>query len=550
MLSCSDCVCPACPAQRANASMRVELKAGEHVFSDDVPCWFACERLCAHWSLGCLHLLLPLQVAGACSSLLHAACTDTANTSQLWHSASGWASNSAGLQPWVVKECLQFENTPTRYTVALYWAMTTMATVGFGDVTPGTNLERCFAMAVQLVAGVLQGVVFGNIGVAMAGFDRDASKVKSRVVEAKALARATSMPSELSARLAAAAAAQAEAVRGLVADDALHDLAGGLLIEAEAAATGPRTLATAPLFDNSQQPLPRGFVHAVTRQMRVMALPAGELATAAGDPDGAAMLLFRGACVRVASKTGSSLGRSDDTSTAKSDVYYPGAMFGEADAVLCRRSAAHVLAAEPSMLLTVSRASLDAALEDYPEALTPLTAACLVREMREADAQTTEEATKLVLERCESRKSARHGSRDQNRTSSNSGGSGGSGRSSGGAILDSVPMLASLPSSGVGQAALRGGDSPGSATAAASRRWGKAGAAARVVVRLATDAHGRAAAAATPDALHDVDWSAFNARLQAVVAAQASAFEACNVRLTAVTSKSADVELWRSENIQ
>ena len=437
-----------------------------------------------------------------------------------------------------MKECLQFENTPTRYTVALYWAMTTMATVGFGDVTPGTNLERCFAMAVQLVAGVLQGVVFGNIGVAMAGFDRDASKVKSRVVEANALARATLMPAELSARLAAAAAAQAEAVRGLVADDALRDLAGGLLLEAEAAATGPRTLAAAPLFDNVRQPLPRGFVHAVTRQMRVMALPAGELATAAGDPDGAAMLLFRGACVRVASKAGS-LGRSGDTATTMSALYYPGAMFGEADAVLCRRSAAHVFAAEPSTLLTVSRASLDAALEDYPEALTPLTAACLAAETREADAQATEEATKLVLERCESRKSARLGSRDQTRTSSSSGGSSGSGRSSGGAILDSaVPMLASLRSSGVGQAALRGGGSPGAGTAAASRRWGKAGAAARVVVRLAADAHERAAAAMVPDALDGADWSGFNARLRAVVSAQAAAFEACNARLDSVTSQS------------
>ena len=526
--------------------MRVVCAAGEHILSNDVPCWVACERLCAHRSLGCLHFLLPFQVAGACSIALCAACTDGSAASQLWHSASGWASNSAGLQPWIVKECLQFENTPTRYTVALYWAMTTMATVGFGDVTPGTNLERCFAMAVQLVAGVLQGVVFGNIGVAMAGFDRDASKVKSRVVEAKVLAHATLMPADLSARLAAAAAAQAEAVRGLVADDALRDLAGGLLVEAEAAATGPRTLAAAPLFNNSQQPLPRGFVHTVTRHMRVMALPAGELATAAGDSDGAAMLLFRGACVRVVSKAGAPLGRSGDTAAAMSEVYYPGAMFGEADAVLCRRSAAHVLAAEPSTLLTVSRASLDAALEDYPEALTPLTAACLTRETREADALATEEAAKLVLERCESRKSARLGSRDQCRTNSNSGGSVGSDRSSGGAILDSaVTMLASLRGSGVGQAALRGGGSPGSGNAAASRRWGKAGAAARMVVCLAADAQERATAAVASDALHDADWSGFNARLQTVVLAQAAAFEGCNARLAEVTSKSAAVELWR-----
>jgi hypothetical protein len=423
---------------------------------------------------------------------------------------------------------MQFESTPTRYTIALYWALTTMATVGFGDVVPGTNLERCFTMALQLVAGVLQGVVFGNISVAMAGFDRDASKVKSRLVEAKALARASSMPASLAARLAAASVAQAEAVRGLVVDDAMHDLAGGLRQEAEAAAIGARVLAAAPIFCDSRQPLPRGFVHSVARQLRVMTLPAGELASSAGDPDGAAMLLFRGSCVSESATP--PLDPASDA--APMTVYQAGAMFGEADAVLCRHSAADIFAAESSTLLAVSRASLDAALEDYPDALAPLTAACLAREAPEVDAPAAADVEKLVLERCESRKSIRLGvAGDHARVS----GSGGSSRSSGGAILDAaVPMLASLRSSGVGHAALRGGGSPGAVPAAASRRWGRAGAAARAVVRLAGDAR----TTATADALHGADWSGFNARLHAVVAAQAAAFEECNARLAAVTRQS------------
>lgn len=32
------------------------------------------------------------------------------------------------------------------YTVSFYWALTTLATVGYGDITPGTNIERCLAM--------------------------------------------------------------------------------------------------------------------------------------------------------------------------------------------------------------------------------------------------------------------------------------------------------------------------------------------------------------------------------------------------------------------
>ena len=33
-----------------------------------------------------------------------------------------------------------------RYTVALYYVVTTITTVGYGDVVPGTQAERVFAL--------------------------------------------------------------------------------------------------------------------------------------------------------------------------------------------------------------------------------------------------------------------------------------------------------------------------------------------------------------------------------------------------------------------
>jgi voltage-gated potassium channel len=34
-----------------------------------------------------------------------------------------------------------------RYITALYWTMSTMGTVGYGDVLPGNNDEKIFSMA-------------------------------------------------------------------------------------------------------------------------------------------------------------------------------------------------------------------------------------------------------------------------------------------------------------------------------------------------------------------------------------------------------------------
>jgi CRP-like cAMP-binding protein len=491
---------------------------------------------------------------------------------QLWHSASGWAESGAGLRPWALTQCLQFESAPVRYTASLYWALTTMATVGFGDITPGSNMERCFAMALQLVAGVLQGVVFGNIGVAIAGFDRAATAQKSARREARALAAAAELPPALTRRLLDAATAQASASFELDVREALAELSGSVRRDAEAATEGARALAAAPLVRDATPPLPQGFTAAVARRLRVLALPHGELATSAGDADGAAFLLLRGAVRLTTRHRGGSGGGNGNTTdavttdgataaappppavtamTTSSMLLHAPALFGDGDAVLWRRAAADARSRGGATLLAIDRDALDAALDEFPEALAPLTASCLAREA-DADAEAHAAAAAQAAQRLNATRRSGYASGGGSGSSGGSGGSG-SGSGSGSAILDaSVPMLAALRASGVGRSALRrddGGGTGASAAAApaAAARWGKAGTAARMVVRLAGVAHeseqkraaaqAQAAATLTPrraDALAAADWSVFNARLQALVAAQTDAFAACGARLDAV----------------
>ncbi len=51
---------------------------------------------------------------------------------------------------WVVKQNLLDEDGFVKYVVSLYWAVSTMAGVGYGDIVPVTSTERMYTIAVQV----------------------------------------------------------------------------------------------------------------------------------------------------------------------------------------------------------------------------------------------------------------------------------------------------------------------------------------------------------------------------------------------------------------
>jgi CRP-like cAMP-binding protein len=55
------------------------------------------------------------------------------------------------------------ESTFDRYLCAVYWAITTMATVGYGDFVPTSNMERGYAMFAMIVGAAFYGYMIGII---------------------------------------------------------------------------------------------------------------------------------------------------------------------------------------------------------------------------------------------------------------------------------------------------------------------------------------------------------------------------------------------------
>lgn len=54
-------------------------------------------------------------------------------------------------------------NLQQRYLAAIYWAMSTLTTVGYGDITPESDEERLYAMLAMVIGGSLYGYVIGAV---------------------------------------------------------------------------------------------------------------------------------------------------------------------------------------------------------------------------------------------------------------------------------------------------------------------------------------------------------------------------------------------------
>ncbi|XP_048589699.1 potassium voltage-gated channel subfamily H member 6 isoform X2 [Nematostella vectensis] len=65
------------------------------------------------------------------------------------HVSSGNVTHTPGLQ--------------TRYITALYFTMTSLSSVGFGNVSPNTNAEKVFSILVMIVGALMYASIFGNM---------------------------------------------------------------------------------------------------------------------------------------------------------------------------------------------------------------------------------------------------------------------------------------------------------------------------------------------------------------------------------------------------
>jgi hypothetical protein len=89
------------------------------------------------------------------------------------------------------------EDPITRYNLAIYWTITTLTTIGYGDITPQNNIQRMVAMLVQIIGAALYGFIIGNISNYFSNIDHAKTIFTEKIVKIQKFMKLKNISKEL-----------------------------------------------------------------------------------------------------------------------------------------------------------------------------------------------------------------------------------------------------------------------------------------------------------------------------------------------------------------
>lgn len=99
-------------------------------------------------------------------------------------------------QCWVVREGIKASSLPTQYLRSLYWTITTMTTVGYGDITPVLNSEYILSIIVMLVGASIYAFMIGTIASLFSNLDAEKSSLFTKIESLTRYLKARKIPND------------------------------------------------------------------------------------------------------------------------------------------------------------------------------------------------------------------------------------------------------------------------------------------------------------------------------------------------------------------
>jgi len=95
------------------------------------------------------------------------------------------------------QNCVNLYEFKDRYIASLYWAFTTMTTVGYGDISASTNAERLSAVVGMILGGVVFSAIIGNMTATMSRRNLNQVAYRKKIDSVSLFLREAALPKKL-----------------------------------------------------------------------------------------------------------------------------------------------------------------------------------------------------------------------------------------------------------------------------------------------------------------------------------------------------------------
>lgn len=178
----------------------------------------------------------------------------------------------------------------TNYLRALYWAVTTLATVGYGDITPTNNPQMIYAIGTMLIGAAAYGFMIANVASILANIDPAKVRYREIVERLTAFMRYRNIPPLLQQRILDYNAYLWEKRLGYDESSAIAGLPPSLRAEVSLF-LNREIIERVPMFRGANP----DFIRAVALEMRPVIFTPGDYIVRAGETGREMFFISRGA---------------------------------------------------------------------------------------------------------------------------------------------------------------------------------------------------------------------------------------------------------------